>query len=336
MIHAILRSSLVVAVGALGCDAPTPVDEETTESSPGGSTGGTVPTGGGSSDSGESGESVPDGLVVESVAPGLVDPAGGSLLVIRGAGFNEDVAVRIGGVEVASEVVDEGELRLTSPPVMPGAAALVVARGEQEVVWGELEVWSPLEISGARVFDAGHGVTIGAAADTFEWQRLTASIGDDWRVRDGNTLTWLPARGRFVMVAGWNGEMVPDGFSTVGPEVYPPENTTGEVWSSADGVTWTLDLPHGHGQFERRHSHNTVLWNEELWMIGGDHHQGFYNHDVVSSADGLTWQVELGPGAMPPPWSERALQFSGVYDGKLWVGWRARGGRRGRDAGDSQ
>jgi hypothetical protein len=53
---------------------------------------------------------------------------------------------------------------------------------------------------------------------------------------------------------GWNGEMVPDGFSTVGPDVYPPENTSGEVWSSADGVTWTLDLPHGHGQFERRHS----------------------------------------------------------------------------------
>lgn len=316
MIHAIRRSSLVVAVCGLGCDAPASVDDVTTGSSTG-ETSGAVPTGeGGSSDSGEA---LPDVLVVESVEPGLVDPAGGSLLVIRGAGFAEDVVVRIGGVEVASEVIDDGELRLTSPPVMPGAAALVVARGQQEASWGELEVWSPIEIAGARVFDAGHGVTIGAAADTFEWQRLTANIGDDWRVRDGNTLTWLPARGRFVMVAGWNGEMVPDGFSTVGPDVYPPENTTGEVWSSADGVTWTLDLPHGHGQFERRHSHNTVLWNEKLWMIGGDHHQGFYNHDVVSSADGLTWQVELGPGATPPPWSERALQFSGVYDGKLWV-----------------
>jgi len=43
-------------------------------------------------------------------------------------------------------------------------------------------------------------VTTGAPRVTYEWQRLTASIGDDWRVRDGNTLTWVPTRQRFVMV----------------------------------------------------------------------------------------------------------------------------------------
>jgi hypothetical protein len=180
-------------------------------------------------------------------------------------------------------------------------------------------VWSPAAIPGARVFDASHGVTTGAAAVEYEWQRLTANIGDEWRVRDGNTLTWLPGRERFVMVGGWNGEQAPYGFSTVGPDVYPPENTSGEVWSSADGVSWTLDLPHGHTQFERRHAHNTMLWNDRLWMIGGDYHQGHYNHDVVSSADGLVWEVELGPGTTEPPWGERSLQFSGVYAGKLWT-----------------
>jgi hypothetical protein len=82
---------------------------------------------------------------------------------------------------------------------------------------------------------------------------------------------------------------------------------------------WTLELAHENGAFEPRHSHNTPLWNGKLWMIGGDTHQGYYNHDVVSSADGVHWTVELGPGTDDPPWSERALQMIGVYDGKLWM-----------------
>lgn len=278
-----------------------------------------MPTG---TDGGEVGSTavVDAEIVVDEVVPAVVDPDGGSWLEVRGAGFAGGVSVQVGGVEVGVEVVADDLLRVTSPPLDGVSADVVVSRGEQEVVWSALEVWSPLAIPGARVFDAGHGVATSGAGETFEWQRLTASIGDDWRVRDGNTLTWLPSRGRFVMVGGWNGEMVPDGFSTVGPDVYPPENTTDEVWSSADGVTWSLDLAHQNGQFERRHAHNTVLWQGSLWMIGGDHHQGFYNHDVVTSGDGLTWEVVLGPGTTRPPWSERALQISGVYAGKLWTG----------------
>lgn len=292
--------ALLSIAAALACDLPLPAEPPAPP--------------------GDEGGEEPAALVIDSVEPGLVDPDGGSRLVVRGAGFEPGMVVQIGGMPAADvEVVDAGELRVTSPALVdPGPAALELVRGAEQAS-SPLAVWSPAQLAGARVFDAGHGVTTGAPEVTYEWQRLTANIGDDWRVRDGNTLTWLPARGRFVMVAGWNGELVPEGFSTVGPEVYPPENTTDEVWSSADGVTWTLDLPHGHGQFERRHAHNTPLWNDRLWMIGGDHHQGKYNHDVVSSADGLTWQVELGPGATPPPWSERALQVSGVYAGKLWM-----------------
>lgn len=293
---------MTVVIGA--CEGAAPADEVRTDD--------------GATPDADDGPAPEVAVIVERVAPGLVDRDGGSRLVVYGSGFAGGVVVYVDGEPVEVEVVGDEELRLTSPPVLGDTAEMVVSRGAQEA-GAELEVWSPTDIAGARVFDAAHGVTSGGAGEAFEWQRLTANIGDDWRVRDGDTLTWLPSRGRYVMVAGWNGEMVPDGFSTVGPDVYPPENTTNEVWSSADGVTWALDLPHGHGQFERRHVHNTVLWKDRLWMIGGDHHQGFYNHDVVSSADGLTWQVELGPGTTPPPWGARSMQFSGVYDGKLWM-----------------
>jgi hypothetical protein len=137
-------------------------------------------------------------------------------------------------------------------------------------------------------------------------------------VRDGNTLTWLPSTGRFWMVGGWNGYQEPDGFSSVPPGGYPPENTTDEVWSSPDGISWTLELEHQNGQFERRHIHNVLYWQEKLWMIGGDSHQGYYNHDVVSSDDGVSWVEVLPPGT--PPWTPRAGQISGVFQGRLWTG----------------
>ncbi len=53
-------------------------------------------------------------------------------------------------------------------------------------------------------------------------------------------------------------------------------------------------------------------------MIGGDSHQGFYNHDVVTSNDGVHWTEVLAPGL--PPWQPRALQISGVFGGALWTG----------------
>ena len=314
-------SALVLAALACDPDPPPQATGESTGASTGASTAETTgePTGeSGSQGSADEGGEV--ALGIDSVVPALVDPEGGSRLVVRGAGFEPGMIARVGGIEVAAiEWIDAGELRVTSPALLvAGPSSLELELGSQTAT-SPLEVWSPAAIPGARVFDAGHGVTAGAAAVEYEWQRLTANIGDEWRVRDGNTLTWLPGRERFVMVGGWNGEQAPYGFSTVGPDVYPPENTSGEVWSSADGVSWTLDLPHGHTQFERRHAHNTMLWNDRLWMIGGDYHQGHYNHDVVSSADGLVWEVELGPGTTEPPWGERSLQFSGVYDGKLWT-----------------
>lgn len=289
--------------------------------------GGREPSDSDSDPTGTEGE--PGRLTLASVDPLIVDPIGGSRLTIRGEGFEATAfqgqvdEVTVGGALVtAIVVVSDTELEVLTGPVEAGVGLeVVVGRGEVEAALGGIEAWSPAELSGARVFDAASGVEVEEEATAYEWQRLTAEIHPDWRVRDGNTLNWLPATGKFWMVAGWNGYQEPEGFSVDDPALtYPPQNTTTEVWSSPDGVDWTLELPHGNTAFERRHSQNTVLWNNKLWMIGGDTHQGFYNHDVVSSPDGVNWTVELGPGAQAePPWAERALQFSGVYDGKLWT-----------------
>jgi hypothetical protein len=263
-------------------------------------------------------------LALTAVDPTIADPLGASRLTLTGVGFlagGPVDRVTLGGVEAAAiEVRSDRELVVTSPPLdLSDRVDVVVYRGGSEAeLLGAVEVWSPAQLDGARLFDAASGVVGEGAATSYEWQRLTAEVAPDWRARDGNTTTWLPSTGRYWMVGGWNPYPAVDGgFDTV---------TTDEVWSSPDGVTWTSELPHLHGAFERRHAHNTVVWNDRLWMVGGDTWQGYlkglpyYNHDVVSSADGVNWTVELGPGAASePPWSERALQTIGVYDGRLWM-----------------
>jgi len=257
---------------------------------------------------------------IDTIDPALGDPLGGVRVTIVGAHL-AGATITVGGAPCDEvEALGDATLGCRTPALPAGRHDVRATTGVGDAVLaGGFEAWSPAELAGARLFDARVGVETGAAKTLYEWQRTSAEIAPDWRVRDGNTLTWLPSTGRFWMVGGWNGYQEPDGFSRVDPDlgVYPLQNTTNEVWSSPDGVAWRLELPHEHAQFERRHVHNTVLWNDALWVVGGDSHQGRYNHDVIRSADGVTWTAVLAPGE--PPWEPRALQVAGVYDGKLWM-----------------
>lgn len=273
-----------------------------------------------STDTGSETETLDARPTLGAIDPALGDPLGGGRVTISGAHLAGAI-VTLGGLPCTEvENLDDATLRCRTPALPVGLhdIAATTAAGTAVLTQG-YEAWSPAQIPGARLFDARVGVETAGTKTLYEWQRLTSEIAPDWRVRDGNTLTWLPSTGRFWMVGGWNGYQEPDGFSHVDPNLglYPPQNTTNEVWSSADGVEWTLELPHEHPQFERRHVHNTIVWNDALWTIGGDTHQGYYNHDVLRSADGSTWQEVLAPGE--PPWKPRALQMSGVFQGKLWM-----------------
>ncbi len=90
-----------------------------------------------------------------------------------------------------------------------------------------------------------------------------------------------------------------------------------DVWSSPDGVTWTLETS-APGWDGRQH-HTAVAFNNRLWVMGG---QGTappagpgHLNDVWSSPDGITWTLETGAAA----WVPRALHTSTVFDNRLWV-----------------
>lgn len=256
---------------------------------------------------------------LDEIYPAVADPLGGSRLHLRGAGLAAATEVRIGGVLVARvDAIADDEVQVVTAALPPGDGldVEVDVAGATVRLTGAVDAWSPAELPGARLFDAATGVTSTEAARTYEWQRLATATAPAWRARDGNTLDWLPATGRLWMVGGWNPYAVPDGFDDVDPASgEPPRTTTSEVWSSPDGVSWTLERDDADPAFDRRHAHNTVRWRDRLWMIGGDWWRGAYNHDVVSSADGRAWTVELAQ----TPWADRALLVAGVHDDQLWV-----------------
>jgi hypothetical protein len=145
----------------------------------------------------------------------------------------------------------------------------------------------------------------------YEWTQVTAQA--DFAPRDGaGALTF---QDKMWFLGGWNPR----------DKKNFPRICNNEVWSSGDGVTWTLVKPNtfldrtfdSTKDWEGRHTAGYAVYKDKLWIIGGDVNQGHYHFDVWNSADGRTWaQVNKDK---PVPWGPRALHYTVVHDGKIWV-----------------
>jgi hypothetical protein len=115
------------------------------------------------------------------------------------------------------------------------------------------------------------------------------------------------------LIGGWN----------PGDKLRFPRICTNDLWSSPDGSTWTLEKPNTYGtaafdpdtDWEGRHTAGYAVFNDRMWLIGGDALQGHYQDDVWSSADGIHWR-RLTQRA---PWSPRVLHHTLVHAGRIWV-----------------
>ncbi len=180
----------------------------------------------------------------------------------------------------------------------------------------------------AYVFVSALGASIAAAQDVpqYEWTQVTAKAA--FAPRDGaGALTF---QGKMWFLGGWN----------PGDKQHFPRICNNEVWSSADGAKWTLVKPNTFVSVERnsfrsanginsvlpfdptkdwegRHTAGYAVYKGKLWIIGGDVNQGHYHFDVWNSADGKNW-THVNKDR-PVPWGPRALHYTVVHDGKIWV-----------------
>jgi N-acetylneuraminic acid mutarotase len=92
-----------------------------------------------------------------------------------------------------------------------------------------------------------------------------------------------------------------------------------DVWSSADGNTWTQVTT--TTAFTGRWGHQVVSYNNELFLIGGETVDGVQNDMWVSSDDGVNWTkiVSGNPRALPANFAGRAFFTAFVQDNTIWM-----------------
>ena len=84
-----------------------------------------------------------------------------------------------------------------------------------------------------------------------------------------------------------------------------------DVWSSADGATWTQETE--LALFSGRYNHLALAFNDAAYVIGG--FNGSATGDVWSTADGTQW-TQANPAAQFQPRYSMAGTVSG---GKMWL-----------------
>ena len=142
----------------------------------------------------------------------------------------------------------------------------------------------------------------------YHWANMTNKAA--WLARDGAGGVVLD--GKMWLLGGWN------------PSIFP-KICTNDVWNSTDGVTWNqikantfIDGVYDpNTDWEGRHTGGYVVHQDKMWIVGGDPNQGHYQYDVWNSSDGVTW-THVNKNK-PVPWGPRILQYTTVFDGKIWI-----------------
>ncbi|MCJ8165327.1 T9SS type A sorting domain-containing protein [Pontibacter sp. E15-1] len=96
------------------------------------------------------------------------------------------------------------------------------------------------------------------------------------------------------------------------------ERPLNDIWSSEDGVNWTLEMPSAPWG-PRGLMHGSVVFKDEMWVFGGG--SKLWNiptnvfNDVWKSKDGVNWELVTDHAGWDP-----RIHFSVIaFDNKLWA-----------------
>jgi len=100
-----------------------------------------------------------------------------------------------------------------------------------------------------------------------------------------------------------------------------------DVWSSADGRQWRLEVE--HAAWSKRAHAQAVVFDGKLWIMGGGrwHPEHVAVNDVWCSEDGVNWRLITEAA----PWQPRLWFSTVVYRDRMWVlgGWSKEHGNFG-------
>lgn len=86
-----------------------------------------------------------------------------------------------------------------------------------------------------------------------------------------------------------------------------------DVWNTSDGITWTQVT--ASGGFGGRVFHNVLVYNNKLWVMGGQNNTPVELNDVWYSSDGITWTQATAAAA----WPIRHAASVCVHNGEMYI-----------------
>lgn len=156
-----------------------------------------------------------------------------------------------------------------------------------------------------RIWQLGSGEDVWSSADGISWQCATAKA--PYGNRSASAVAAFD--GKLWLMGGWIG--VPNDPPEKG---YKNSTTYNDVWSSPDGVSWTLVTE--HAPWAPRNWCVAAVYAGRLWLIGGYDNRNHRNlGDVWTTTDGKQWTQFRSPTRFAP----RHEITPYVFDGSLWV-----------------
>lgn len=140
-------------------------------------------------------------------------------------------------------------------------------------------------------------------------------LNDVWSSTDG--ITWLK-QSQQAASSGLTGASASTfkSYLAISGGIEFGGNFTDQLWLSVNGILWWHQgitcCAWGY-----RADHQTVVYNNQLWLIGGrtiDNFVGSYKNDVWVSDDAINWSLKTANAGFPADRMNSAI----AYGGKLW------------------
>ncbi len=248
---------------------------------------------------------LPAALHIDSLAPQLLVPAGGTPLQLTWSphpqGQPPPVGVRIGALQASQVAVVKGEpgtLTCVAPPGAPGPAdvTLVLADGTQATAWHAVQyagtdhaIFAVLPAVGAQAGGTWASV-IGEGLDGLQAVLFNAGIATQLQVMDSGWATLFTPRGNpgpADVEAVWNPatrRILSNGFT-----YFDPKDGNGGTWGATIGASLNVTV------VERSDSTTPIPAALVIAVAGGKQWQGFTDDrgQITFSGPGMTAPVDV-------------------------------------------
>jgi len=134
----------------------------------------------------------------------------------------------------------------------------------------------------------------------------TSDDGVNWK-RVSDSTAWTPRTVGNVIV--YKNKFWFHGGGVIDGERSDNSKEQNETWTSEDGVNWTRV----ETKFDGYLSGTPVVFDNKIWLIGGNRNDGKFENAAFVSADGVSWERRTAP------WTPRGGVAVWVFQDKLFM-----------------